>query len=71
MFHFDAHSGAWYRGSLIMIGSAVSVLIAMTWGGLQFPWDSAHVLTPLIIGGIGMLSFFAYERFCDGHTVWL
>ena len=54
-----------------MIGSAVSVLIAMTWGGLQFPWDSAHVLTPLIIGGIGMLSFFAYERFCDGHTVWL
>ena len=52
-----------------MIGSAVSVLIAMTWGGIEFPWNSAHVLTPLVVGGIGMLSFFAYEKFFGGHTV--
>ena len=46
-----------------MIGSTVSILLAMTWGGLRFPWSSAHVLVPLAIGGTGILLFFALEIF--------
>ena len=33
----------------------------MTWGGLRFPWKSAHVLAPLISGACGLLVFVAYE----------
>ena len=39
----------------------MSVLIAMTWGGVRFPWSSPHVLAPLIIGACGLVAFIAYE----------
>ena len=39
----------------------MSVLIAVTWGGLRFPWNSSHVLAPLIIGACGLVAFLAYE----------
>ncbi|KAI1785125.1 iron permease [Ganoderma leucocontextum] len=54
----------------IMAGSTVSILLAITWGGVQFPWSSAHVLVPLIIGAVGQLVFFAIEFFwLKGPTV--
>ncbi|KAL7278356.1 hypothetical protein ACG7TL_008332 [Trametes sanguinea] len=57
-------------GIIVMIGSTVSVLLAITWGGLQFPWSSVHVLVPLIIGGLGILIFFVLEMFwLKGPTV--
>ena len=49
-------------GMAIIIGSTVAVTLALTWGGLVFPWDSAHVLAPLIIGAIGIVAFFIAER---------
>ena len=53
-----------------MIGSTISILLAITWGGLQFPWTSAHVLAPLVIGAIGILVFFVLEMFwLKGPTV--
>ena len=53
-----------------MIGSTISILLAITWGGLQFPWASGHVLAPLIIGAIGILVFFALEMlWLKGPTV--
>ena len=45
------------------------MLIAMSWGGIRFPWSSGHVLVPLVVGGIGMVAFFVYERVWSGHTV--
>lgn len=53
-----------------MIGSTVSILLAITWGGLQFPWTSAHVLVPLIVGALGIIVFFVLEMFwLKGPTV--
>lgn len=53
-----------------MIGSTISILLAITWGGLQFPWASGHVLAPLIIGAIGILTFFVLEMlWLKGPTV--
>lgn len=40
-------------GIAIMVGSTVSILLAITWRGIQFPWSSAHVLVPLIVGAVG------------------
>ncbi|KAI0654636.1 major facilitator superfamily domain-containing protein [Cubamyces menziesii] len=59
-----------WTGITVMIGSTISILLAITWGGLQFPWTSAHVLAPLVIGAIGILVFFVLEMFwLKGPTV--
>ncbi|KAI0763280.1 iron permease [Trametes elegans] len=50
-------------GNLMIITGTTLALIALTWGGIQFPWDSAHVLAPLIIGGFAIAAFFLYETF--------
>ena len=59
-----------YRGIIVMIGSTVSILLAITWGGVQYPWTSARVLVPLVIGGVGIAVFFVLELFwLKGPTV--
>ncbi|KAI0667884.1 iron permease [Trametes maxima] len=50
-------------GNLMIIAGTTLALVALTWGGIQFPWDSAHVLAPLIIGGFFIVAFFIYEMF--------
>ncbi|KAI0636102.1 Mfs1.1 [Trametes polyzona] len=50
----------WMGNALIIAGTTL-VLIAVTWGGIQFPWDSAHVLGPLIAGAALLVIFFVYE----------
>ena len=65
------HSIMFYSGIAVMAGSTVSILLAITWGGIQFPWSSAHVLVPLIIGAIGLLVFLVIEfLWLKGPTVW-
>ena len=50
----------------------MAVILALTWGGLTFPWDSPQVLAPLIIGAAGIVFFFVAERFwLGGRTVCL
>ncbi|KIP03771.1 hypothetical protein PHLGIDRAFT_77045 [Phlebiopsis gigantea 11061_1 CR5-6] len=48
-------------GNGLVIGSASSVVIALTWGGVRYPWVSVHTLTPLILGLIGLVFFLIYE----------
>ncbi len=49
------------RGNVLVIASTTSVVIALTWGGIRYPWLSAHVLSPLIVGLIGLGVFVIYE----------
>ncbi|KAL0569152.1 hypothetical protein V5O48_012826 [Marasmius crinis-equi] len=48
-------------GNAIVMASTTSVTIALTWGGVTYPWDSARVLAPLIVGCFGFVLFFVYE----------
>ncbi|KAL7279419.1 hypothetical protein ACG7TL_007261 [Trametes sanguinea] len=50
----------WFGNCLIIAGTTLA-LVALTWGGIQFPWNSAHVLAPLIIGLALIVLFFFYE----------
>ena len=50
-----------HSGNILVIGSTTSALLALTWGGIQYPWDSAHVLVPLIIGFVGIFAWVLYE----------
>ncbi|KAH9993179.1 major facilitator superfamily domain-containing protein [Russula vinacea] len=48
-------------GNFLVTGSTTSVVIGLTWGGVQYPWSSGRVLSPLVIGLIGLVVFIIYE----------
>lgn len=50
-----------YTGNLILIGSTVAILYALTYGGTTYPWSSGRVIAPLIIGLAGFVLFMWYE----------
>lgn len=49
-------------GNFLFIASATSFLIPLTWGGVQYPWNSWHTIFPLIMGIGGLTGFCFYER---------
>jgi hypothetical protein len=44
-----------------VIGSTTSIVVALTWGGVVYPWLSLHVLSPLAFGLVGLGVFAIYE----------
>ncbi|KAI1374781.1 MFS general substrate transporter [Hypoxylon crocopeplum] len=50
-----------YVGNGILIASAVSILIALTWADVLYTWASWHILVPLIVGVSGMILFVVFE----------
>jgi hypothetical protein len=58
------------RGNILVTGSTTSVVIGLTWGGVRYPWSSARVLSPLILGLMGLCTFVIYEiYFCKPPIV--
>jgi EmrB/QacA subfamily drug resistance transporter len=57
-----------YVGSIIFVGSVTSFLIPISWGGIQYPWDSWRTTTPLAASAAGMILFIAYENFLAEET---
>ncbi|KAJ2523634.1 hypothetical protein GGI11_001371 [Coemansia sp. RSA 2049] len=51
-----------FGGALIMTFGIVFILLALSWGGREYSWSSARVLSFLIIGVIAVLGFFYYEN---------
>lgn len=52
-----------WTGMTLFIISTTGFLIPVTWGGVQYPWDSWHTLVPLIVCGIGMAVFVLHQEF--------
>ncbi|KAJ7183522.1 major facilitator superfamily domain-containing protein [Mycena filopes] len=48
-------------GNFLVIASSSAVIIALTWGGIQYPWSSPRVLVPLCLGVVGLGVFLLYE----------
>jgi len=48
-------------GNALLVASVVAVLIALTWGGTEYPWSSWRTLVPLILGLVGIAAFLAIE----------
>jgi hypothetical protein len=51
----------------MIIGSAASCIIALTWAGITYPWNSVHILAPLILGMVGLVGALLYEMFCSDN----
>lgn len=50
-----------FGGNAIFIGAVVAVLLALTWAGPVYQWNSAQIIAPLVIGLLGLLAFLAFE----------
>lgn len=48
-------------GNAIISASTTSTMLGLTWGGNIYPWNSAKVLIPLILGLCGIIAFLFYE----------
>jgi MFS family permease len=53
-------------GNITLIASTVSILWALTYGGARDPWSSPRIITPLVLGLVGLVLLFLYEMssFC-------
>lgn len=59
-----------YGGQVLFILGFGLIILALTWGGVSYPWDSAAVITSLVIGCIFVVSMVFYERsFVEGNYV--
>ncbi|KAJ7183768.1 major facilitator superfamily domain-containing protein [Mycena filopes] len=56
-------------GNFLVIASSSAVVIALTWGGVQFPWTSPKVLVPLCLGLPALAFFFVYEAKFAAHPI--
>ena len=52
-----------FTGAFLSIVGLVLFLAALQWGGNQYPWKSAHVLAPLIIGIAFIAAFVFWEAY--------
>jgi MFS family permease len=50
-----------YIGSLLVLGSSLAIIFALTYGGSRYPWSSWHVVVPLVIGLLALAGFHGYE----------
>ncbi|KAF8532577.1 MFS general substrate transporter [Gautieria morchelliformis] len=48
-------------GNFIVITASCSTTFALTQGGVNAPWQSARILSPLIVGLAGLVIFVVYE----------
>jgi MFS family permease len=50
-----------YVGGFLSIVGLLLFMAGIQWGGYQYPWRSAHVLVPLILGFFMFVAFCVYE----------
>jgi len=49
-----------FVGIFLYVSGCILFLIGLSWGGVQYPWDSAQTLCTLLIGFGLMVSFVVY-----------
>lgn len=56
-------------GMVLFIGSATGFMMAISWGGVQYAWDSWHTLVPLLLGLLGFGVFYVYEEWYAANPI--
>ena len=57
-----------FGGQLLFLFGMGLFILALTWGGGNYKWDDAHVLVPLVFGGILIICFFWWQyMMVPGH----
>ncbi|KAH7399604.1 major facilitator superfamily domain-containing protein [Pyrenochaeta sp. MPI-SDFR-AT-0127] len=50
-------------GMVLFLASTTGFLIPVTWGGVQYAWDSWRTLVPLIVCAAGMIAFVVHQEY--------
>ncbi|KAF9884761.1 hypothetical protein FE257_001251 [Aspergillus nanangensis] len=58
-----------YVGGFLSITGLILFLAGLQWGGYQYPWTSAHVLAPLILGGVMLIGFGFWEIYGTDYPI--
>lgn len=56
-------------GAFLFVGSMTSLLVGLSWGGIQYPWKSVTTLAPIIAGLCCLVVFFSWQVYSNGHTL--
>jgi MFS family permease len=48
-------------GAMLFLGGTTSFLIGLSWGGIQYPWDSWQTLVPIIVGLANVVIFLGWQ----------
>lgn len=48
-------------GVVVFVAATTGLLIPITWGGVQYAWDSWRTLVPLVVCGVALVCFIVYE----------
>lgn len=56
-----------YAGNLVIIGATVAILYALTYGDTLMPWSDARVITPLVVGLLGLATLIPVEVWVERH----
>ncbi|KAH7124117.1 major facilitator superfamily domain-containing protein [Dendryphion nanum] len=49
-------------GMVLFLGSTTGFLIPLTWGGVQYAWDSWRTLVPLLVSAAGLVLFVVHQE---------
>jgi hypothetical protein len=52
-----------FLGGFLSIVGTILFIAGLLWGGYQYPWKSAHVLVPLILGAAFLIGFVLWESY--------
>ncbi|KAF2789255.1 MFS general substrate transporter [Melanomma pulvis-pyrius CBS 109.77] len=52
----------WF-GMVLFLGSTTGFLIPITWGGVQYPWDSWRTLVPMLVSAAGLVAFVIHQEY--------
>ncbi|KAF3046268.1 hypothetical protein E8E11_000634 [Didymella keratinophila] len=58
-----------YIGGFLSVGGMILFMAGMQWGGYQYPWSSAHVLAPLVLGAVMIVAFVLWEAKWAKHPM--
>ncbi|OZJ05907.1 hypothetical protein BZG36_01177 [Bifiguratus adelaidae] len=50
-----------YFGTFLLVGGVVCILLAVSFGGNTYPWDSAAVIASFVVGGVVLIAFIIWE----------
>ncbi|CAI2165396.1 16006_t:CDS:10 [Funneliformis geosporum] len=49
-------------GTIVLVGSTVSILLSLNWGGNKYEWNSPVIIVLLCVGVLGFITFAFVER---------
>ncbi|KAF2966206.1 hypothetical protein GQX73_g7374 [Xylaria multiplex] len=56
-------------GTVLSTGSILSLVLAINFGGVLYPWNSGSTIALFVVGGVGLLVFFVQQKF-SWFTTW-